>query len=177
MAMPVHPHFADLAVFGLAENGAAGVHPLSRAAPAVGAAELGREPGTGNVHLAGLERRLRLVGRYVFPIGADRLQASALLTERRLEEYGGGREHGGDLLHGTLLPAVSKRIQQLAIRVVHGAQYTPIRNLGSGRMVHGSGRRPLSPVTRFFSQLSTQEDGTMLKRILATTAVLALCAL
>src|SRR2546430_12397236 len=32
-SVPVHPHFGDLAVLGLAEDGPAGVHPFAAAAP------------------------------------------------------------------------------------------------------------------------------------------------
>src|SRR5437763_1548942 len=69
--MPVHAHLADLAVLGLAEDGAAGIHPLARAAAPVGAAELGGEPRPGRMNLAGLERDLRLVQRDVLPVRPD----------------------------------------------------------------------------------------------------------
>src|SRR2546428_13172129 len=60
VSMPVHPHFGDLAVLRLTEDSAPCVHPLSGAAPAVGAAELGGEPGARRVNLSGLERHFGL---------------------------------------------------------------------------------------------------------------------
>src|SRR6266576_269092 len=123
--MPVHPHLADLTVLGLAEDRPAGVHPLAAAAPAVGAPELGREPRARDVQLAGLERHVGLVLRDVLPVGADGVDARAPGAERGLEKHGIGGEDGGDLIHGAALPPAAKRIQQLAIGLGHGAQYTP----------------------------------------------------
>src|SRR2546430_17309559 len=68
-SVPVHPHFGDLAVLGLAEDGPAGVHPFAAAAPAVGATKLGREPGAGNVQLPGLEGHVGLGLGNVLQIG------------------------------------------------------------------------------------------------------------
>src|SRR2546427_8135723 len=59
VAMPVHPHFRDFAVFRLAEHRSAGVHPVARAAAAIGAAELGGEPGPRLVQLSRPERDLQ----------------------------------------------------------------------------------------------------------------------
>src|SRR5438876_1026600 len=61
VAMPVHPHFRDFAVFRLAEHRPAGVHPVAGAAAAISAAELGGEPGPRLVQLSRPERDLRLV--------------------------------------------------------------------------------------------------------------------
>src|SRR5437764_9982420 len=88
VAMPVHAHLADLAVLGLAEDGAAGIHPLARAAAPVGAAELGGEPRPGRMDLAGLERDLRLVQRDVLPVRPDSVGPGGALAERRAEEHG-----------------------------------------------------------------------------------------
>src|SRR5213593_3526967 len=62
ISMPVHPHFGDLAVPRLAKHRAARIDPFAAAAPAVGAAELGRKPRPSRVDLSRLERHLRLVG-------------------------------------------------------------------------------------------------------------------
>src|SRR3989440_12540973 len=135
--MPVHPHFRDLAVLRLAEDGPPSIDPFARATAPVGAAELGGEPRPGDVDLAGLERDLGLVQRDVLPVRPDRGDPRAALGERRAEEDGLGREYGGDRVDIAALPPRAKPLQQLAIRRAHGAQYTPIRNSGSGRMVHG----------------------------------------
>src|SRR5438132_978574 len=166
--MPVHAHLADLGVLGFTEDGAAGIHPLARAAAPVGAAELGREPRPGRVDLTGLESDLGLVQRDVLPVRPDGVDSRVALAERRAEEHGVGCEHRGDRVHVAPLPPRAKLLQQLAIRRAHGAQYTPIRNYGSARMVHG-----VSHVTPH----RQEEEAPMMKRILATTAVLGLCAL
>src|SRR5436189_2379042 len=85
VAMPVHPHFRDFAVFRLAEHRAAGVHPVARAAAAIGAAELGGEPGPCLVQLSRPERDLRLVQGDVLPVVADGIDADALVA--RSEEH------------------------------------------------------------------------------------------
>src|SRR2546428_1379860 len=82
--MPIHPHFADLSVSRFAEHGATGVDPVAAAAPAIGAPELGGEPGARRVDLACPERHLRLVDGDVLPVGADRGAADAALAERTL---------------------------------------------------------------------------------------------
>src|SRR5260370_13277780 len=82
LPMPVHAHLGDLAVLGLAEDGAARVYPLARAAPPVGAAEFSREPGSRDVQLPRLEGHVGLVRRDVLPVGADRLDPCALVAER-----------------------------------------------------------------------------------------------
>src|SRR5207302_11039624 len=61
VAMPVHPHFADLLVLGLAEDRASGVHRLPGAAAAEGAAEFGGEPRPRLVDLPRLEAHLGLM--------------------------------------------------------------------------------------------------------------------
>src|SRR2546428_2925937 len=86
------------------------------------------------------------------------------------QEHGVGREHGGDRVHVPPLPAPAKRFEQRAIGLAHGAQYTAIWNRGSERMVDGSAFVIQN------SESSNQEVATMLKRVLACTAVLALCA-
>src|SRR3990172_1470003 len=121
VSMPVHPHFRDLAVLGLAEHRAARVHPFPRAAPPVRAAELRREPRSRHIDLARLERHLGLVDREVLPVSADGVAADAFLAERGLEEDGPGRKHGHDLVHVPALPAAAKRLEQLTIALVHGA--------------------------------------------------------
>src|SRR5712691_6147897 len=138
VAMPVHPHFRDFAVFRLAEHRPAGVHPVAGAAAAIGAAELGGEPGPRLVQLARAKRDLRLVQGDVLPVVADGIDAEALVAEGGGEEHGVGREHGGDRVHVPPLPAPAKRFEQRAIGLAHGAQYTAIWNRGSERMVHGS---------------------------------------
>src|SRR5216117_2226610 len=75
VAMPVHPHFRDFAVFRLAEHRPAGVHPVAGAAAAIGAAELGGEPGPRLVQLARAKRDLRLVQGDVLPVVADGIDA------------------------------------------------------------------------------------------------------
>src|SRR3989449_118001 len=175
-SVPVHPHFGDLAVLGLAEDGPAGVHPFAAAAPTVGATKLGREPGAGDVQLSGLEGHVGLVLGNVLPIRADRVNAGALGAERGFEEDGIGGEDGGDLIYSAALPPAAKRIQQLAIGLGHGANIREIWNCRSGRMVDGSSRGSLPRFSQAFSY-RLQEDETMMKRILATTAVLACCAL
>src|SRR2546426_980336 len=171
VAMPVHPHFRDFAVFRLAEHRPAGVHPVAGAAAAISAAELGGEPGPRLVQLSRPERDLRLVQGDVLPVVADGIDADALVAERGGEEHGFGRERGGDRVHVPPLPAPAKRFEQRAIGLAHGAQYTAIWNRGSERMVDGSAFVIQN------SESSNQEVATMLKRVLACTAVLALCAL
>src|SRR2546421_12372124 len=80
--MPVHAHLRDLAVFGLAEDGAPGIDPFSGAAAPVSAAELGGEPRPGRVDLAGLERDIRLVQRDVLPVRPDGVDPGGALAER-----------------------------------------------------------------------------------------------
>src|SRR5438552_10994174 len=75
VAMPVHPHFRDFAVFRLAEHRSAGVHPVAGAAAAISAAELGGEPGPRLVQLSRPERDLRLVQGDVLPVVADGIDA------------------------------------------------------------------------------------------------------
>src|SRR5436190_1299710 len=164
--MPVHAHLADLAVLGLAEDGAPGIDPFARAAAPVGAAELGGEPRPGRMDLAGLERDIRLVQRDVLPVRPDGVDPGGALAERCTEERAVGGEYGGDGIHVAPLPPRAKSLQQPAIRRAHGAQYTPIRNYGSGRMVHEDSEVHIN-----------RRMKPMLKRILATTAVLGLCAL
>src|SRR6266581_675373 len=137
VSMPVHPHFRDLAVLRLAKDRAARVHPVAGAAPAVGAAELGREPGAGRIDLPRLERDLRLVHGDILPVVADGVDPDALVAEGVRDEYGVGRESGHDRSDVAALPPLAKRIQQFTISLVHGAQYTAIRNRRSERMVHG----------------------------------------
>src|SRR5206468_7259987 len=138
--MPIHPHFRDLAVLRLAEHRAARVDPRAGAAAAVGAAEFRGEPGARRVDLARLEGHIRLVRGDVLPVGPDGVAPHALLAERGLEEHGVGGEHGQDRIHVPVPPPLAKRLQESTIRGVHGAQYSPIWNPRSARMVHG--RRP-----------------------------------
>src|SRR6266571_3875817 len=145
VSMPVHPHFRDLAVLRLAKDRAARVHPVPGAAPAVGAAELGREPGARRIDLPRLELDLRLVQGDVLPVVADGVDPDALVVEGVRDEYGIGREGGHDGSDVAALPPLAKRIQQCAISLVHGAQYTAIRNPWSERMVHG--RQPFFRVS------------------------------
>src|SRR5438132_838977 len=97
--MPVHAHLADLVVLGFAEDGAAGIDPLAGAAAPVGAAELGGEPGSRRVNLAGLERDLGLIQGDLLPVRPDRVDPRAALGEWGAEEHGGGCEHGGDRVY------------------------------------------------------------------------------
>src|SRR5436190_1422209 len=115
----------ELAVLGLAKDRPTSVDPFAGPAAAIGAPKLGGEPGTRDVHLTRLESRVRLVGGDVFPIVADLVETDALAAERVLEEHRLGREHGGDFIHRAALPPAAKRIHQFAIRLGHGAQYTP----------------------------------------------------
>src|SRR2546429_7642471 len=114
--MPVHAHLADLVVLGLAEDGAAGIDPLARAAAPVGAAELGGEPGPGRMNLAGLERDLRLVQRDVSPVRPDGVDPGGALAERRAEENGVGSEYGGAGLPAGPPPPPAQPPPQLALR-------------------------------------------------------------
>src|SRR5207253_8197132 len=57
------------------------------------------------------------------------------------------------------------------LRLVHGAQYTPIRKARCGRTLDEDDRASSSPCS------TLMEDRAMLKRIFAATAVLALVAL
>src|SRR2546429_6463581 len=134
--MPVHAHLADLVVFGLAEDGAAGIDPFARAAAPVGAAELGGEPRPGRVDLAGLERDIRLVQRDVLPVRPDGVDSGGALAERCAEERAVGGEYGGDGTHVAPLPPRAKTLQPLPIRRPPGAPYTPSRDYRAGRIVH-----------------------------------------
>src|SRR2546429_9935006 len=125
--MPVHAHLADLVVLGLAEDGAAGIDPLARAAAPVGAAELGGEPGPGRMNLAGLERDLRLVQRDVSPVRPDGVDPGGALAERRAEEHGVGSEYGGDGIHVAPLPPRAKTLPPTPVRPAPGAPNTPNR--------------------------------------------------
>src|SRR5207249_847587 len=154
VSMPVHPHFGDLAILRLTEDSAPCVHPLPGAAPAVCAAKLGGEPGSRGVDLSGLERHLGLGGGDVLPVGSDRIASDAALAEGSLEEDGVGGEDGDDRVHVPALPPAAKRLQQLTIHLTHGAQYSPIWNRRSGRMVHG--RRRSSPPVGDLDRKSTR---------------------
>src|SRR5205823_11989187 len=161
--MPIHPHLGDFAVLGLAEDRPAGVHPFAAAAPAAGAAELGREPRARDVQLPCLECHVGLVLRDVPPIRADRVEAGALGAERGLEEHGIGGEDGGDLIHGAALPPAAKRIQQLAIGLGHGAQYT--RNLEPPVATYGRrGSRGVAPSVLYSLLVPHTGGSTMIKR-------------
>src|SRR2546423_6323714 len=134
--VPVNAHRGDLAVFGLAEDGAPGIDPFARAAAPVGAAELGGEPRPGRVDLAGLERDIRLVQRDVLPVRPDGVDPGGALAERCAEERAVGGEYGGRGIHRPPPPPPPQPLQQPARRRPHGAPYTTIPNYGSGRMVH-----------------------------------------
>src|SRR6266571_3725654 len=141
--MPVHPHFGDLSVLGLAEHRAAGVHPVAAAAPPVRAAELTREPRPRDVDLSRLEGDVGLVDGNVLPIVANRLGPDAPIAERGRKERGVGGEHGHDGIDIAALPPLAKRLQQRAIGLVHGAQYTAIRNRRTGAVrAAAGGARP-----------------------------------
>src|SRR6266550_6177115 len=133
VSMPVHAHFADLAVARLAEDRPACVHPVTGAAAAEGATELRREPRARLEHFAGAERNVGLRERQILPVVADRADAGLLLAERRFHEYGVGGEHGADLVHVRSLPALTERVEQLAVGFVHRPEYSPIRNPRSRR--------------------------------------------
>src|SRR2546429_6829031 len=121
--MPVHAHLADLAVLGLAEDGAAGIHPLARAAAPVRAAELGGEPRPGRMNLAGLERDLRLVQRDVLPVRPDSVGPGGAFAERRAEGHGVRCDHGGGRLGLAALPRRAQLLPPLTLEPAPGAQY------------------------------------------------------
>src|SRR2546427_4632695 len=153
-----HSHLPDLAVLGLAKDRPTSVDPFAGPAAAIGAPELGGEPGPRDVHLTRLESGVRLVGGDVFPIVADLVETDALAAERVLEEHRLGREHGGDFIHRAALPPAAKRIHQFAIRLGHGAQYTP--NLEPSAEAYGRRERSrVAPTVRDLSRRNrTQED-------------------
>src|SRR5260370_22990786 len=82
LPMPVHTHLGDLAVLGLAEDGAARVYPLARAAPPVGAAEFSREPSSRDVQLPRLEAHVGLARPDVLPLCAHPLPPCPLSAVR-----------------------------------------------------------------------------------------------
>src|SRR5256885_12766889 len=79
VSMPVHAHFADLAVARLAEDRPACVHPVTGAAAAEGATELRPEPRAPLENFAGAERNVGLPERQIHPVIAAR-PAPRLLT-------------------------------------------------------------------------------------------------
>src|ERR1041385_7463790 len=163
--MPVHPHFRDLAVLRLAEHRPPRIYPLPGSAAAIEAAELGREPGAGDVDLAGLEADLGLVYGNVLPVSPDRVDPDGFFAEGSLEENGVGREHRHQFVHVPALPPPAKRVYHLAVGLVHGAQYTPIRNPESRRMVDGS-TKAASTSTGLDRDPTCQGGRTAMKRIL-----------
>src|SRR6184192_2880937 len=62
----------------------------------------------------------------------------------------GGRGRGYDPVPGP--PPLAKRLQELTIGGVHGAQYSPIWNRRSARMVHGRRPRVVPAHAEFFFQ-------------------------
>src|SRR4051812_10754095 len=122
--MPVHPHLADLAVLGLTKNCPPRIDLFPRPAAAERAPELRPEPRSRDVDLARRKVRLGLMERNIFPVLANRRDATIGLAERRLEKHRVVGEHGGDRVDVAPLPPFSKGIDQPAIVAVHGRKYT-----------------------------------------------------
>src|SRR5690349_14214379 len=113
VSMPVHPHFADLAVFRLTEDRSAGVDPFSAAAPPEGAAKLGGEPWSHLEDFTGAKGHLGLRRGDVLPGGADSADADVLTTERGLDEDGIGSEDRNQTIDIGGLPGVAEGVDEL----------------------------------------------------------------
>src|ERR671918_1314219 len=119
--MNVHPHFTDLAIFGLAYHDAPDVHPFTSAAAAECAAVFSGEPGARAENLSGLEGHLGLVLGQVAPVGADGGMTGLLGGEGAVLKHGVGREHRRDGVGVALLPALAERLDQRSKGVAHAA--------------------------------------------------------
>jgi len=111
-AMPIHPHFTDPAFPGLAEDGAARVHPFAGAAAAKYALEFGGKPRSCRVDLAGAEGDLRLVIRHIQPVAPYGIQSTDRGRERRLDKNDVRRVDRGQEIDITLGPTSAKGVDQ-----------------------------------------------------------------
>jgi hypothetical protein len=111
-AVPVHAHFGDLFVFGLAEERPSDVHPFAGPAPPEDAFELYGKPGSDGEDLSRSEGAFRLVVGDVSPIGAYGLPAFEGISEGAFSKNGAVTEDRQEHLGVLASPGAAERVDQ-----------------------------------------------------------------